>query len=194
MIMNAGQFLINDTMRPRFICTYGESAWLLPHPRDTHTHKRTIEEDLWLTRLKTKSEVIGLHATDVQKQKQQQQNPPPHPTPFTHSLQAGTAGEPSRDGHVDFYTAPELWTVRVSSSFSMVLYVSTETIRLIRYGSPGRPPVDFHTASERRLWTVRASSFFMALYSFNFNSGLSTDVLCVLFFSVVVVAVFLFPF
>ena len=41
---------------------------------------------------------------------------------------------------------------------------------------------------------MRASSFFMALYSLNFNSGLNTDVLCVLFFSVVVVAVFLFPF
>ena len=56
------------------ICTYGKSAWLpppqrharthAPHPR---THKRTNEEDLWFTRLKTKSDVIGLHATEVQK-------------------------------------------------------------------------------------------------------------------------------
>ena len=61
------------------ICTYGESAWSLP--RDTHTHKRTNEEDLWLTRLKTKSEVLVLHATEVQKTKNKpattKSSPPP---------------------------------------------------------------------------------------------------------------------
>ena len=68
MIINAGQFMIMNTM-PHLICTYGESAWSPPPPPHTHTHKGTNEEDLLITRIKTKSEFIGLHATEVKKKK-----------------------------------------------------------------------------------------------------------------------------
>ena len=50
----------------------------------------------------------------------------------------------NHDGHLTESTFTQLLRSElyacVSSSFFMVLYVSTETIRLIRYGSPGRPP------------------------------------------------------
>ena len=72
-----------------------------PHTPYTYTHKRTNEEGLWITRFKKKkkeeeekreeikkkkkSEVIGLHATEVQikkERKKKKSNPPPPLPPF----------------------------------------------------------------------------------------------------------------
>ena len=85
MIMNAF-----NTM-PHFMYMHVWGVSLVPPPppphTHTHTHKRTNEEELWITRLKTKSEVIGLHATEVQKIKTKTNNntPPPPPKKKEHT-------------------------------------------------------------------------------------------------------------
>ena len=90
---------------------------------------------------------------------------------FTSTETVGLLGTGAQDGHLDFHTAPKLWTwlLLLCSSVdilgtswdqcvSMVQYcfTSTETIKLVRTGSPGRPPRLSH--SSWTLWTWLGSA------------------------------------
>ena len=60
---------------------------------------------------------------------------------FTSTETAGLLGTGAQDGQLDSHTAPGLWDTTVQCCFT-----STETIRLIRDGSPGRPPRLSHSS------------------------------------------------